>query len=1008
MEAPPFSLDEVDKVIADAEYALSSLTRSHPRFPLLISILGIYRRYRYWWLNDQQDVDKSLIYLTHAIFLSSDPLPDGPHPITSFFLLSQALLDRSHVLKQLSGVEHCVKYFHFLRDRSFEAFGIEFDHVTMLLVRALSLQAVWNPECGVQDLEKISALCSELLASNIKESLVNNALSDLTAAIANFMTTTPWIEHSPQIIECLREANRRLPHSRIVSTVFSVSLFARFNITKSHGDYEDAMATLDGTIASHSATDIPGEDMRDPFDRAKLISFFCKIPFDDPMRAITAYPIATLEDIRSREFGSIHDRQEAHSDDPGVVDISNLILSLAKSNAGKYTSEELARHRHAVEALTMNRITNMPDIEEAIKYCRLLLASLQSGPVEDLTLMTIIQLGGFFWRVFKVTHRADYLNESIAIFRAIKISRENWCHRYLVLGLISSLSEQAILSNDKRDVHELIELYPLFVTDSRSGLTPRFMISYNWTSVAHYFKHPSTSIAYETAISLMHESLTLAPTLEIQHARLVSMRNIYQKLPLNFASYQVNIGQIENAIETLERGRALLWSEMRGLRTSVDQLRVVNSSLAERIATINRDLEALTTSTSQDPWISSECSGAEGLDGMEPIGHLVVKQRNLVEERKSVILQIQALPGFEWFLKAPSFDTICSAAVHGPVIIINHSEFHSDIIILLHGHPPSRIPTSADFYSRANRMTDELLGARKKGLESKEYEETLGAVLADLYDFIGQRVIKLFHLLNVPEQSRVWWCPTSVLCSLPLHAMGPIQNDGCHKLYFSDLYIPSYTPTLSALIEARRHGAESLKMPPVLLVTQPDVKMPIALQEMRVVQAIANMVTTLTWDTATPGTTLEHLRDHRFLHILCHGKLEIGKPFDASFKLNQGTRLTLLDIVRSQLPTAEFAFLSACHTAEITEESIADEGLHLAAAVQYCGFRSVVGTMWAMADIDGPDLAGHFYSSVFSNRRGGIPHFERTAEALRDAVVRLRRKKNMTLERWVNFVHYGA
>ncbi|KAH9953039.1 hypothetical protein BC827DRAFT_1251075 [Russula dissimulans] len=86
--------------------------------------------------------------------------------------------------------------------------------------------------------------------------------------------------------------------------------------------------------------------------------------------------------------------------------------------------------------------------------------------------------------------------------------------------------------------------------------------------------------------------------------------------------------------------------------------------------------------------------------------------------------------------------------------------------------------------------------------------------------------------------------------------MGPIRTDGCHKLYFLDLYIPSYTPTLSALIEARSHGAESLEMPPVLLVTQPDVEMPNALQEMWVVQAIANLVTTLTWDTATPRTRL--------------------------------------------------------------------------------------------------------------------------------------------------------
>jgi CHAT domain-containing protein len=153
---------------------------------------------------------------------------------------------------------------------------------------------------------------------------------------------------------------------------------------------------------------------------------------------------------------------------------------------------------------------------------------------------------------------------------------------------------------------------------------------------------------------------------------------------------------------------------------------------------------------------------------------------------------------------------------------------------------------------------------------------------------------------------------------------------------------------------------------------------------------------------------LERLRDHRFAHIVCHGKLQPGKPFEASFKLHKGRRLLLLDIVRSQLSDAEFAFLSACHTAELTEESIADEVLHLAAAMQFCGFRSVVGTMWAMADIDGRDLARYFYASVFSNEMQGARYYERTAEALRDAVKMLRRKGGITLERWVNFVHYGA
>jgi CHAT domain-containing protein len=167
-------------------------------------------------------------------------------------------------------------------------------------------------------------------------------------------------------------------------------------------------------------------------------------------------------------------------------------------------------------------------------------------------------------------------------------------------------------------------------------------------------------------------------------------------------------------------------------------------------------------------------------------------------------------------------------------------------------------------------------------------------------------------------------------------------------------------------------------------------------------------VTALVSANATPTTVLEGLRDHRFAHFVCHGTLEAGKPFDTSFKLYRDERLSLHDIVRSRLPEAEFTFLSACHTAELTEESIADEALHLAAAMQYCGFRSVVGTMWAMADIDGRDLARNFYAQVFSVEGDELRYYELTAEALRDVVKFLRGKKGMTLERWVNFVHYGA
>ena len=241
--------------------------------------------------------------------------------------------------------------------------------------------------------------------------------------------------------------------------------------------------------------------------------------------------------------------------------------------------------------------------------------------------------------------------------------------------------------------------------------------------------------------------------------------------------------------------------------------------------------------------------------------------------------------------------------------------------------------------------------------------------------------------------------------------MGPIPSSDGHERYFSDLYIPSYTPSLSALIESRRANCQTPERPSLLLVAQPDDSFPGVNGEIRVIQRALHArltVASLVSGDATPSSVLEGLRRSRFAHFACHGVLETGKPFDSSFDLHGGSRLTLLDIVRPRLPDAEFAFLSCCFATETTEERVADEELHITAAMQYCGFRSVVGTMWDMVDMDGQDLAKSFYKSLLSSRKTGVPYYERSAGALRYATQRLRQKRGVTLERWVNFVHYGA
>ncbi|KAI0255206.1 CHAT domain-containing protein [Lactifluus subvellereus] len=986
------------------------------------------RRYK---LSDaKEDLDNSIIHCTEAIGL---PLPwpePGPSPLQFSLWLVDALICCSRKFKQPDDTKDCIERLRNLRDQPLDAFDVTRDQVTSSLVEVLGIQVELESGNVMQDIEEMAILCHELLASNIPESSLMAPLMALVKAVRTKYSELG--EPRAQVIECLQEANKRLPDFHRLSFALAISFTRRFYVTNSIDDYEKAMATLDGIMTSTShSTSHPSQDIRIPtlttitalaWARAanfgkpeyleeasnRLRTYLDKASLDDPHRHQISMALEQLAERRLLDFG-VRGVEEAGSGDRGFVgdlSLSSLTGSLTESSL---SSEQRTQHLRKLYNL-IDGITDVPEMEQAIKCCRLLVASFHHDPNHPLAYFPHHLLGTLLFRAFMRTDKIEYLDESVALQRDIlKVPDARPIHSVALVLLLRALQLRIVALRDGEKFGEIMRLFPLAVNDTSITIPERFNISCDWAKNARLLVDPSITAAYDKSISMMQDSLYYAPTLESQHFHLVTMRDNYEKLPLDYASYQVHIGQLEQAVETLERGRALLWSEMRGFRTVADQLGAVDSALASKFIATNRELEKLTMSmvpcgNMEEP----DTNGVEGLEGMDPFGRLVVGQRKLFEKRDKLILEIRTSPNFRNFLMSPSFDTLRSAASRGPIIIINHSKWRSDILILLHDSPISLITTDDGFYDRANELNNRLVETRKEHrLESKQYRGALRSVLESLYELVGKPVIEEFRKLKIPEQSRVWWCPTSVFCSLPLHAMGPIPSDDGVKRYFSDLYIPSYTPTLSALIESRKLGGQSSGKPPILLVAQPE-SLRDANPEISLIQCLGTKVTSLISKEAPPSEVVDGLMKHRFAHFACHGTLEQGKPFNASFRLYGGERLTLLDIVRSQPPTAEFAFLSACHTAEMTDGSIADEGLHLTAAMQYCGFRSVVGTMWAMADADGRDLVEKFYQSILPSKELEVPYYERSAQALRNAVKKLRGKKGVPLERWVNYVHYGV
>ena len=1008
-----------------------------------------------------------------AIFLP----PVSRHGLDSFlgnflsllFLLAHALVERSLKFEQPEGIKCSIEYLQFLRGLPLESFDVSRNHVTTSLVQGSGIQVRAGDGnvdgYGTRIIKEMVVLCRELLTSKLSASFPSSSFIALnTAADAEFDRGLP-IKLLDEIVQCLRDAVKVcVPNSYLVFVALANQLRTRFIKTHSLDDYEEATALLENILNPNRSGGCPDSIRGSASRLAAGLAFSRCTYFPNPeysevaisrLRAELSSPslgevvrfqfsqmLSTLVKRRYRDYSLSESLEEANSQLVSLVssqtvveksgmlltqneDVQNAYSMTALQQKIRYLEELLSdtppgteRHKYCLSHLADSykskfcRTNNTSDIDESLKYARLSLdATHANNPWKIIHLSSLYNI---LLLAFENLGKISYLDESITIgYDILELGSPQNIHFGVVQTLVTSLLRREKLLGRIEDRHEAIRLTLLVINNPHAGESERFRLSCQWAILARSIGHSTILTAYKYAMSLMQSSLSFAPTVSVQHARLVTMGEDCQTMPMDYASYQINLGQFEEAVETLEQGRALLWSEMRKFRIPVTQLITEDSPLAQRFAQINQGLEALTIAVT--PSGTPESANMEdGVgDGMDPFGRLIIKRQKLVNERDALVSQIQSQggPGLGELLKVPSFSTLRCAASRGPVIIINHCEWRSDIIIIFHNSLPCSIPTAETFFACANSFQDELIEARKKGLDSVEYQDALHSVLKGLYELVGEPVIKRLRLLGVPEQSRIWWCPTSVFCSLPLHAMGPIPSRKGPEQYFSDLYIPSYTPSLSALIESRQNRPQVPKRPSLLLVAQPDDSLPGVNEEIKVMQQVLQArltITGLVSGEATPSAVLEGLRGSQFAHFACHGVLETGKPFDASFKLHRDSRLTLLDIVRSRLPDAEFAFLSCCHAAEITEDSIADEALHLTAAMQYCGFRSVVGTMWEMADVDGRDLAKSFYKSLFSDNDTGVPYFERSAGALRDATQRLRHKRGITLERWVNFVHYGA
>jgi CHAT domain-containing protein len=371
-----------------------------------------------------------------------------------------------------------------------------------------------------------------------------------------------------------------------------------------------------------------------------------------------------------------------------------------------------------------------------------------------------------------------------------------------------------------------------------------------------------------------------------------------------------------------------------------------------------------------------------------------------------IVSHIRMLPDLSRFLLPPLFSDLQKAAAEGPVIIVNASQYSCDALIVLCDQNPVHIPIDMTRTDVSKLSTEFQSVAEQFGCS--DHQNKLVGILRKLWHHIIDPVVQALTKLNVHPGSRIWWCPTAEFTLLPLHASGPYERD---RDNLSQIYISSYTPTLATLVRARQRISQYASTQYFIAIGQgnPDggkelrcVAPELAAIAQRLVPIVSSF-TSLRDSLATVQGALDALNHNQWLHLACHGMPHRTQPFESSFAMRDGP-LMIKDIIRSNWQNPEFAFLSACHTT-VGDEKSPDESIHLAAAMQFSGFRRVIGSMWSVDDKVAQQVVSTFYDKLVDS--SGRLDCTRAAVALHKAVKKLRRN-DVPLEQQIVFVHIGV
>jgi len=345
------------------------------------------------------------------------------------------------------------------------------------------------------------------------------------------------------------------------------------------------------------------------------------------------------------------------------------------------------------------RTGDVSDVSEAISVQQQAVQLTPNGHANMPALLN--NLGNSFLGRFERTGDVPDVSEAISVQqRAVQLAPNGHAD---MPGRLSNLGNSFLRrfgrTGDVSDMHTATSTFRKSAKTFGSPST-RLYAAKTWAQLSKILGLPQALGAYGVALDLVAQIVGLDRTIQQRHADLIDISS----LTTSATSAAFSLGDVKKALEWLEQGRCLVWTQLNQLRTPLDHLRAHDEHLAQQFSSISAALET-SGSRHESEGLSADASMSQKMS-LQDEAHLHVK---LSREWSQLLHKIRRIPQFRKFLRPPqASDLLRNLPLDGVVIIVNVHEERCDALALVSGvGDPLHIPL--DFtYDEASTLRERL------------------------------------------------------------------------------------------------------------------------------------------------------------------------------------------------------------------------------------------------------------------------------------------------------------